>query len=140
MLGKHLLVGCRSHCRLLGLRREGELRFLCHLVALALLVGALERVHKLLRGLDLGLLWLLLTRLNRALSAHDYGRLRRLASGRDLKLKVINNLLDLWLGELLDLLDNESEVLSHLRALHQALLVAGLMVVNQLAEDLLSVL
>lgn len=66
--------------------------------------------------------------------------MRCLASGRDLELKVINNLLDLWLGELLDLLDNESEVLSHLRAHHQALLVAGLMVVNKLAKDLLRVL
>lgn len=74
-------------------------------------------------------------RLLRALISKD-----RLTERGNLQLKVINDFLDFWLGELLDLLHNKQEVLSDFGALRKSLLVAAVIVLKKSLEDLLIVL
>ena len=57
----------------------------------------------------------------------------------DFELEVVNLLLDIRLGELLNLLYDDHEVLAHLCTLGQSLLVARLIVFKETLKDLFSV-
>jgi len=59
-----------------------------------------------------------------------------LCSGCDLHLEIIHGALHLWLGEFFDLLHDDQEVFSHVSAILESVLVAGLIVLDELQKDL----
>jgi hypothetical protein len=62
-----------------------------------------------------------------------------LTSSSDLHLKIIDLALDLRLCELLQLLNDYEEILSHLRTVSQSILVAGIIVLKELLKYLLRI-